>query len=77
MSDLTRQVHKTGLGLSIHSRTRKTDTMTFSEPAYQSNFLVVVVCPAGSPPSFALRPTPSFCSDHNPPALITAGILAL
>lgn len=77
MCALTRQVNKVGPGLSIHSGTRKADTMTFSEPAYLSNFLVVVVCPAGPLLSFALRPTPSLCPDHNPPALIAAGILAL
>lgn len=77
MSYQTRQVNKIGLGLSIHSRIRKVDTVTFSEPAYLSNSLVGVVCPAGPPPSFAIRPTPRLCPGHNPPALIIAGILAL
>lgn len=77
MSDLTRQVNKIHLAHSIHSRTRKADTMTFSEPASLSNFWAVVVCPAGPPLSFALRLTPSPCPAHNPPALITAGIVAL
>jgi len=53
MSAWTRQVNKAGLGLSVHARTRKAATMTFSEPAYLRSFLVGVVCQAGLP-SFAL-----------------------